>query len=139
VRSIGADDVVDYTGEAFTDGSRRWDLIVDTAGRRSPSQLRRALTPNGTLVIVGGDGGGKWTGGFLRGIVRGRLLSVVTRQRLVGLVAKMNAGDLRTLNGLIEAGQVTPLVDRTFPLSETADAIRYLAKGHPSGKVVITV
>jgi NADPH:quinone reductase-like Zn-dependent oxidoreductase len=139
VRSIGADDVVDYTRETFTDGSRRWDLIVDTAGRRSLSELRRALTPKGTLVIVGGDGGGRWTGAFFRGILRAPLVSVVAGQRLRGLVAKVNAEDLRTLSGLIDARKVTPLVDRTFPLSEAPDAIRYLARGHPSGKVVITV
>jgi NADPH:quinone reductase-like Zn-dependent oxidoreductase len=139
VRSIGADDVVDYTRTPFTDGSRRWDLIVDTAGRRPLSELRRALHPKGTLVIVGGDGGGRWTGGFFRGILRGPLLSLVAGQRLRGLVAKVNGEDLGTLSGLIEAGKVTPVVDATFPLSEAPDAIRYLAQGHPSGKVVITV
>lgn len=139
VRSIGADEVIDYTTEDVTDGARRWDLIVDTAGRRPLSQLRRALTPNGTLVIVGGDGGGHWTGGFFRGVLRGPLLSLVVHQRLIGFTAKTRQEDLRTLSELIEAGKLTPVVDRAFPLSEAADAIRYLSKGHPAGKVVVTL
>ncbi len=84
VRSIGADDVIDYTREDFTDGSRTWDVIVDTAGRRPLRQLRRALTPKGTLVVVGGDGGGRWTGGFFRGMLRAPLVSLFVGQRLTG-------------------------------------------------------
>ena len=76
VRSIGADDVIDYTHQDFTDGARRWDVIIDTAGRRPLSRLRRALAPKGTLVIVGGDGGGHWTGGFFRGVLRAPVVSV---------------------------------------------------------------
>jgi NADPH:quinone reductase-like Zn-dependent oxidoreductase len=139
VRSIGADDVIDYTREDFTDGSHRWDLIVDTAGRRPLSRLRRALTQKGTLVIVGGDGGGPWTGGFFRGVLRAPLMSLFVGQRLGGLNSKVSRGDLRTLGELIEAGKVTPLIDRTFPLIEAPEAIRYLERGHPGGKVVITV
>lgn len=139
VRSIGADDVIDYAREDFTDGARRWDLIVDTAGRRSLSQLRRALTPKGTLVIVGGDGGGRWTGGFFRGVLRAPLVSVFVGQRLRGLATKTEQEDLLTLTELIEAGTVTPVIDRTYPLIEAADAIRYLEEGHPGGKIVITV
>ena len=139
VRSIGADDVIDYTREDFADGSRRWDVIVDTAGRRPLSQLRRALTPNGTLVIVGGDGGGRLTGGFFRGMLGGPLLSLFVGQRMRGLVSKEKQEDLRALTDLIEAGKVTPVIDRTYPLIEAPDAIRYLAEGHPRGKVVVTV
>jgi NADPH:quinone reductase-like Zn-dependent oxidoreductase len=139
VRSIGADDVIDYTREDFADGSRRWDLIVDTAGRRPLSQLRRALTSKGTLVIVGGDGGGPWTGGFFRGMLRAPLLSPFVGQRLGGLVSKEKLEDLQTLTDLIETAKVTPVIDRTFPLIEAPDAIRYLEQGHPRGKVVITV
>ena len=139
VRSIGADEVIDYTREDFADGSRRWDVIVDTAGRRSLSQLRRALAPKGTLVIVGGDGGGRWTGGFLRGAVRAPLLSMFVDQRLRGLTSKENQEDLQALRELLETGKVTPVIDRTYPLIEAPDAIRYLAEGHPRGKVVITV
>jgi NADPH:quinone reductase-like Zn-dependent oxidoreductase len=139
VRSLGADDVIDYTREEFTDGTRRWDLIVDTAGRRSLSRLRRALTPKGTLVIVGGDGGGRWTGGFFRGVLRAPLLSMFIGQRLRGLMSKENGEDLETLRQLIEAGKVSPVIDRTYPLIEAPDAIRYLEKGHPRGKIIIVV
>jgi NADPH:quinone reductase-like Zn-dependent oxidoreductase len=138
-RSIGADDAVDYTREQFTDGTRRWDVIVDTAGRRSLTTLRRALAPRGALVIVGGDGGGRWTGGFFRGMLRAPLLSPFVGQKLRGLVAKERQEDLRALVELIEAGKVTPVVDRTYPLAAAPDAIRYLEQGHPQGKVVITV
>src|SRR5918996_435062 len=95
VRSIGADEVIDYTREEFADGARRWDLIVDTAGRRSLSHLRRALTPKGTLVIVGGDGGGRLTGGFFRGALRAPLLSMFVGQRMGGLVSKEKQEDLQ--------------------------------------------
>ena len=139
VRSIGADDVIDYTREDFADGSRRWDLIVDTAGRRPLSQLRRALTPKGTLVIVGGDGGGRWTGGFFRGVLRAPLVSLFVGQRMLGLATKIKHDDLVALTELIEAGTLTPVIDRTYPLIEAPDAIRYLAEGHAAGKIVITV
>ena len=139
VRSIGADDVIDYTREDFADGSRRWDVILDTAGRRPLSQLRRALTPKGMLVIVGGDGGGHWTGGFFRGMLRAPLVSLFVGQKLGGLNSKVKQEDLQVLKELIEAGKVTPVIDRTYPLIEAPDAIRYLAEGHASGKIVVTV
>jgi len=139
VRSIGADDVIDYTREDFTDGSRRWDVIVDTAGRRPLSRLRRALTPKGTLVIVGGDGGGRWTGGFFRGMLRAPLLSLFVGQRLDWLNSKVSVEDLQALNELIEAGKVTPVVGRTYLLPEAPEAIRHLATGHAGGKLVIAV
>jgi NADPH:quinone reductase-like Zn-dependent oxidoreductase len=139
VRSIGADDVIDYTREDFSKGSRHWDVMVDTAGRRPLSQLRRALTPKGTLVIVGGDGGGHWTGGFFRGMLRAPLVSLFVGQKLGGLNSKVKQEDLVALKELIEAGKVTPVIDRTYPLIEAPDAIRYLAEGHARGKIVITV
>jgi NADPH:quinone reductase-like Zn-dependent oxidoreductase len=139
VRSIGADDAIDYTREDFTDGSRRWDVIVDTAGRRPLREVRRALTPKGTLVVVGGDGGGSWTGGFFRGMLRGRVVSMFVGQTLSGINAKETKEDLKALSELIEAGSVTPVVDRTFDLVEAADAVRYLAEGHPAGKIVVIV
>lgn len=139
VRSIGADDVIDYTREDFTDGSRHWDVIVDTAGRRPLSRLRRALTPKGTLVIVGGDGGGKWTGGFFRGMLRAPIVSLFVGQRLRGLATKIAQEDLVALAELVEAGTVTPVIDRTYPLIEVPDAIRHLEEGHAAGKIVITV
>src|ERR687892_37463 len=139
VRSVGADEVIDYTRQDFTDGSRRWDLIIDTAGRRPLSRLPPAVAPKGTLVIVGGDGGGRWTGGFFRGVLRAPLLSVFVGQRLVGLATKERKEDLLALAELIEAGKVTPVIDRTYPLIEAPEAIRYMERGHPRGKVVITV
>jgi NADPH:quinone reductase-like Zn-dependent oxidoreductase len=139
VRPIGADDVIDYTREDFIDGARVWDLVVDTAGRRPLSELRRTLTPTGTVVIVGGDGGGPWTGGFFRGALRAPLWSLFLRQNLRGLNAKQKQEDLQAVRELIEVGKVTPVVDRTYPLVEAADAIRYLAEGHAGGKIVITV
>jgi NADPH:quinone reductase-like Zn-dependent oxidoreductase len=139
VRSLGADDVIDYTREDFTDGSRRWDVIIDTAGRRPLSELRRALTQKGTLVIVGGDGGGRWTGGFFRGMLRGPVVSLFVGQRLRGLATKVKREDLITVTEMIEAGTLKPVIDRTYPLIEAPDAIRYLEEGHSRGKIVITI
>jgi NADPH:quinone reductase-like Zn-dependent oxidoreductase len=139
VRSIGADDVIDYNRDDFADGARHWDLILDTAGRRTLSQLRRALTPRGTLVIVGGEGGGRWLGGFDRQILRAPMLSLFVGQKLRSLVSKERKEDLQVLRELIEAGKVTPVIDRTYPLSEVPEAIRYWGQGHARGKVVITV
>ncbi len=139
VRSIGADDVIDYTREDVTDGRRTWDVIVDCAGRRPLRHLRRALTRTGTLAIVGGDGGGSWTGGFGRQVLRAPLMSVFVGQRLRPVVGTETHADLEALRELIEAGSVTPVVDRTFALNEAADAVRYLERGHAAGKVVVTV
>ena len=139
VRSIGADDVIDYTREDFADGTRRWDVIVDTAGRRSLAQLRRALTTKGTLVIVGGDGGGRWTGGFFRGVLRAPLLSMFVGQTLRGLATKVKKEDLEKVRELVEAGKITPMIDRAYPLIDAPEAVRYLEQGHPRGKVVVAV
>jgi NADPH:quinone reductase-like Zn-dependent oxidoreductase len=139
VRGIGADDVIDYTREDFTDGARRWGVIVDTAGRRSLSRLRRALAPKGTLVIVGGEGGNRWTGGFGRQTVRAPLVSLFSGQRLRPLVSKEKQEDLQTLRELIAAGKVTPVVGKTYPLVDAPKAIRELEGGHARGKIVITV
>ena len=138
VRSIGADDVIDYTHEDFAQTGERYDLILDTAGNRSLSHLRRALTPKGSLVIVGGEGGGRWSGGFERGF-RALMLSPFVGQRLSMLVSKENSEDLVVLKQLIEADKVTPVIDRTYPLSEAPEAIRDLAGGRGRGKAVIIV
>jgi NADPH:quinone reductase-like Zn-dependent oxidoreductase len=138
VRSIGADHVIDYTREDFADGRNRYDVILDIAGNRSLSQLRRALAPEGTLVIVGGEGGGKWLGGIDRQL-RATALSLFVRQKLGTWISTEREKDLETLHELLEAGTVTPVVDRTFPLSDVPDAIRYLRDGRARGKVVITV
>ena len=138
VRAVGADEVIDYTREDFTDGTRQFDLILDTAGRRPLSHLRRALTPQGTLVIVGGEGGDRWLGGFQRQIfapVRSRF----SQQKLLGLISKERQRDLLTLKDLIEEGKLTPVIGRTFPLSEAPQAIRYLEQGHARGKAVLRI
>jgi NADPH:quinone reductase-like Zn-dependent oxidoreductase len=138
VRSIGADHVIDYTREDFADGRNRYDVILDIAGNRSLSQLRGALAPNGTLVIVGGEGGGRWFGGIDRQL-RALVLSPFVGQKLGTWIATQPKEDLETLRELLEAGKITPVVDRTFPLSEAPEAIRYLRDGRAHGKVVITL
>ena len=138
VRSIGADEVVDYTREDVTDGTRRWDLVVDTAGHRSLSRLRRALTPKGTLVIVGGEGGGRLLGGFLRNL-RAPLVSRFIGQRLRMLSSKPNQDDLQVLRELIGAGKLRPLIGQTYPLGEVPKAMRALEAGKTRGKIAITV
>jgi NADPH:quinone reductase-like Zn-dependent oxidoreductase len=139
VRSVGADEVIDYTREDFADSEESWDIIVDTAGRRSLRHLRRALRPRGTLVVVGGDGGGPWTGGFFRGVLRAPFLALFVGQKLRGLTSKERAEDLVALRELLEGCQVRPVIDSVYPLAAAPDAIRHLANGHPAGKVVITV
>jgi NADPH:quinone reductase-like Zn-dependent oxidoreductase len=131
--------VIDYTCEDFADGVQHYDLILDTAGHRSLSHLRRALARRGTLVIVGGEGGGRWLGGFDRQILRAPVLSPFVSQTLRSLMSKERSEDLVVLKEFIEAGKVTPIIGRTYPLSEVPEAIRYLEGGHARGKVVITV
>jgi NADPH:quinone reductase-like Zn-dependent oxidoreductase len=138
VRAIGADEVIDYTREDVTDGSRHWDLILDTAGHRSLSRLRRALSPAGTLVIVGSEVKGRLLGGFDRQL-RAVALSRVVGQRLRMLSSTPRRDDLDTLRRLLEAGKVTPLLDRTFPLDQVRQAIGHLLAGGGRGKIVITV
>ena len=136
VRSIGADHVIDYTRADFADGQRHYDLILDIGGNSRLSRLRRALTPRGTLVIVGGEGG-KWTGVGRQ--LRALALSVLIRQRLTTFVSRHRQADLDTLRLLTEGGQVIPVVDRTYPLAEAPQAIRHLHAGYARGKIVITV
>ena len=138
VRSIGADHVIDYTREDFAEGDQRYDLILDIGGNSSLARLRRALAPEGTLVIVGGEGGGRWLGGTDRQL-RAMMLSPFVGQKLGTFVNKENHEDMLVLKELIESGKVTPVIDRTYPLSEVPEAIRYLEEGHARGKVVITV
>jgi NADPH:quinone reductase-like Zn-dependent oxidoreductase len=141
VLSIGADVVIDYTREDFAGSGTRYDVILDTGGNRKLSDLRRGLAPRGRLVIVGGEGGkGKLLGGFTRGTVRAPLVSMFTSQTMKGFVAKENAGDLVALKDLIEAGKVTPLIDRTFSLEEVPEAMTYLLEGRGrKGKIVISI
>jgi NADPH:quinone reductase-like Zn-dependent oxidoreductase len=139
VRSIGADEVIDYTRQDVTDGIRQWDLILDCAGRRTLSQLRRALTPTGTLVIVGGEGGGRWLGGFDRQL-RAVVLSRLVGQRLRMLSSRPGHQDLEVLRELLEAGKLSPVIGRSYPLGEVPEAMRQMVQGcGGGGKIVITV
>jgi NADPH:quinone reductase-like Zn-dependent oxidoreductase len=138
VRSVGADRVLDYARDEYASGDQRYDLILDMAGTRSLSQLRRALTPRGTLVPVGGEGGGRWIGGVGRSL-QALALSPFVSQTLRPIVALANAADLRFLTELIDAGKVRPVVDRTYPLAGAPDAIRRLHGGAARGKLVIAV
>src|SRR6266498_1807176 len=127
VRSIGADRVIDYTREDFADGRNRFDVILDIAGNRSLSHLRRALAPEGTLVIVGGEGGGRWLGGVDR-TLRALVLSPFARQKLGTWIATQPKEDLEALRELLEAGKVTPVVDRSFPLAAAPAEIKSLTQ-----------
>jgi len=138
VRSLGADHVVDYTCEDFADGIHKYDLILDIAGNSPLSRLRSALAPTGTVVIVGGEEGGRWTGGFGRSL-RAPLLSLFVRQRLTMLASKERASDQERLTTLIEAGKVTPSIDSTYPLDGVPKAMRHLEAGNARGKLVITI
>ncbi len=137
VRSIGANHVIDYTRVDFADGVKRYDLILDIGGNSRLSRLRRALDPKGTLVILGGEGGGKWTG--IGRQIRALALSPFLRQRLTTFVSKHRQVDLEALSQLIETGQVAPIVGQTYPLAEVPDAMRHLEGGHAGGKIAITI
>jgi len=138
VRSLGADQVLDYTRDDFADGKQQYDLILDIGGNPSLSRLRRALTPTGTAVIVGGEEGGNWTGGFGRSL-RASVVSLFVRQRLAMLASKERATDLERLAEHLEAGTVRPTIDRTYPLDHLQDGMRHLIDGNARGKVAITV
>ena len=138
VRTLGADHVIDYTRHDFADGSRRYDLIIDIGGNSSLSRLRRALTPSGTLVIAGGETGGRWIGGYDRQL-RALLLSRFVHQNLTTVLCSENHRDLLVLAELLESGKITPAVDRTYTLAEAPQAIRHLEQGHARGKLVVTV
>ncbi|WP_181776576.1 NAD(P)-dependent alcohol dehydrogenase [Amycolatopsis pittospori] len=135
VRSLGADKVFDYTREDFAGG---YDLILDTAGNRSLTSLRKSLTPRGTLVIVGGEGDGRWIGPVGRNL-RALALGPFVKHKLRGLFSTENHADLETLRALIEEGELTPVIDRTYSLADVPEAIRYTGEGHTRGKVVIAI
>lgn len=134
---IGADHVIDYTREDFTDGNRQYDVIIDVFGRTPIRRLRRALTPRGRLVITGGEGD-RWIGGTQRQL-GAMLLSPFVRQSLRAFVAKENTQTLEAVNDLVAAGKVRPLLGRNYPLAEAADAVKALEAGTTSGRMVLTV
>jgi NADPH:quinone reductase-like Zn-dependent oxidoreductase len=136
IRSLGADHVIDYTREEVADGSRRYDLIIDINGSAPPSRLRRVLAPAGTLVAAGGEGG-KWIG--MGKQLSAMALSPFVRQRLTSLISAQRLADIEELSRLAESGQLTPALDRSYPLAEAPEAVDYLSAGRAQGKIAITV
>ena len=137
VRSIGADQVIDYTKEDFTQAGQRYDVMLDLIGSRSLSDCRRALTPRGTYVVVGVRDMGRWFG--LGRQTEALLLSPFVRQRMCVFVVRHNREDLAVLKALVEAGKVAPVIDRRYALLEVPEALRYQGEGHSQGKIVIVV
>ena len=140
VRSLGADHVIDYTKEDFTKGEQRYDVILDNVGTQPLSGFKRALVPNGICVMIGG--GGPNDGGLIGPMARpikALFLSPFMTQKMGMMMAELNKKDLNVLGDLMQSGKVKPVIDRTYPLSQIADAIRYLEQGHARGKVVITI
>jgi len=138
VRSIGAAHVVDYTQDDVVELGKRYDVVIDIAGNRTLRHLRRMLAPKGTLVIVGGEAGGRWLGGIERNL-RAALWSPFIGQRMRAFISRERGEDIERLAEMIAAGEVRPIVERTFPLADAAAAIRQLEDGNARGKVVITV
>jgi NADPH:quinone reductase-like Zn-dependent oxidoreductase len=137
VRSLGADEVIDYTKEDFTRRHERYDAVLDISATRSVSDLRRVLAPNGMFVQVGAAKSGGWIGVFAR-IINVMVRARVLRQRVKFYVAQPGLDDLAYLTELIEAGRLRPVIDRTYPLSEGREALRYVGTGQARAKVVIT-
>lgn len=137
VRSLGADEVVDYATEDFTRSDRRYDLIFDNIENRALGEVRRALTPRGTLVLNSGTGA-TGIGLFVR-LLRPIVLSPFVRHRLVRFLSTPNQDDLALLASLVEDGKLRPVIDRTVPLAETASALRHIESGHARGKVVVAI
>jgi NADPH:quinone reductase-like Zn-dependent oxidoreductase len=139
VRSVGADYVVDYLQDDIGSNQQRYDVIIDMGGTRPLTQLRRSLTRRGTLVLVGGEGGGRWIGGAMGRSLRALLLSPFITQKLRMVVAAAKRRDLEALTELIDADQVMPIIDRTYSLSDAPAAIRHLARGQAHGKLTIVI
>jgi NADPH:quinone reductase-like Zn-dependent oxidoreductase len=139
VCSVGADHVLDYTQEEVGSNGQRYDVILDMGGNRPLSQLRRSLIARGTLVLVGGEGGGRWIGGAMGRSLRALALSPFVSQRLRMVIATVKRRDLQDLSTLIEAGKVTPIIDSTYRLSNAPEAIRRLVQGRAHGKLAISV
>lgn len=138
VASLGADYVVDYAKEDFTRSAQRYDALVDIAGSRTLSECRRVLTPSGVLVGIGAPSKGRWIGPMRR-FATMALVSPVVSQKMTFFMAERSSDDLAILADLVETGKVTPVIDRTYPLSEVPQAFRYLETGHARAKIVITI
>jgi NADPH:quinone reductase-like Zn-dependent oxidoreductase len=138
VRSLGADHVVDYTRDDFTADGRRYDVIIDNVSSRSIGETRRAMSPTGVLVVIGPPKKGNWIGMFIRPLAA-KFRFLISEQRAVTFTAEETADELEALAAMVEAGTLRSVIDRRYPLSETAEAIRHLATGHARGKIIITV
>ncbi len=138
VRKIGADHVIDYMKEDFTQGDQHYDLIVDTVGTHSLLDYKRVLTPQGNLVMVGGQVD-NWLIGILGSVIYAKILSPFISQKFGMMLAELNPEDLTILGDLMQTGKVTPVIDRTYKLSEVPEALRYLEQGHARGKVIISM
>lgn len=139
VRSVGADHVIDYAVDDITSSGQQYDLVLDMGGNRNLSELRRGLTPRGTLVLVGGEGGGRLIGGAMVRSLRALAMSPFVQQDLKMILGTTKSDDLETLTNLIETSKITPVIDRSYPLGEAADAVRHLHSGRARGKLVLTV
>ena len=138
VRSLGANQVIDYTRQDVTRGPQRFDLIIDTVGTHTINEFRRVLTPQGTLVIVGAASAGRWIGG-LSGALQAMIVSPFVSQKVGFFLAKLNHDDLDYLGKLMADGKLVSVIDRSYPLAQTAEALRYVEAGHSRGKVVIAI
>lgn len=138
VKSLGADHVIDYNREDFTQGSQRYDLIIDNIGSHSLWEYRRVLNPQGAMVMVGGPSDGQWLGG-LSGAIKAMVVAPFVSQKMGFFLAHLNHEDLDVLRDLMQSGKITPVIDKRYKLSETAEAIRYLQAGHARGKVIINL
>ncbi|MBS0388822.1 MAG: NAD(P)-dependent alcohol dehydrogenase, partial [Proteobacteria bacterium] len=138
VQSIGATHVIDYTRDDFTKAEARYDLILDTVGNHSLSELRHVLGPEGAAVLIGGTGGGNWLGPMSRSVVA-MVEAPFHRNRMGFMLAKLTGDDMTKLAQLMQEGRLTPVIDRTYKLAETSEAIRYVEAGHARGKVIIEV
>jgi NADPH:quinone reductase-like Zn-dependent oxidoreductase len=138
VRALGADHVIEYTQADFTQSGQKYDLIFQLAGTLSPSECRSALTSNGNLVLSSGESEGRWIGPVDR-VIKGFVLSPFVSQKMASFTVKPNREDLQLLKQFIEDGTLTPVIDRTYPLAQVPEAMRYLEEGHARGKVVITL
>lgn len=140
VRSLGAEQVIDYTKQDFSQAGERYDLIIDNVGTQPLSAFRRVLTPNGICVLIGGGGPGegKWIGPMARPL-KAMLISPFVSQKMSMMIAEITSADLKLLSDLTESGKVTPVIDRTYKLDQVPDAIRYLEQGHARGKVIVSV
>jgi NADPH:quinone reductase-like Zn-dependent oxidoreductase len=138
VKSLGADRVIDYGKEDFTQGSERYDLIIDNVGNHSLSEIRRVLTANGVLVIVGGPSDNAWLGP-LTGLLKAAVISPFVSQKMIFMLAQANKEDLDILRDMMQTGKLTPVIDKRYKLGETAEAIGYVEQGHARGKVIVIV